>query len=103
MPPNLFFFVTAPTENSTLSLHDALPIFGAHRLKLGPQHVDGLGKRHGDEYTSVPRADRACYSPAAALGGGRPSRHDGSSAAGTHTVAKAQHPAGLREWLDPRA
>src|SRR5205814_1752629 len=35
-----------------------------------PQCFDGLGKRHDDEYTSVPRADSACYSPAAARAAG---------------------------------
>jgi hypothetical protein len=53
----------------SLALREAfsfLEDLGAHRLELGPQRVDGLGKRHGVEYTSVPRADRACYSPGAA-------------------------------------
>src|SRR3712207_8393523 len=53
-----FFNDTATTEIYTLSLHDALPIFGHHRAQLREQAVragrrDGLGghaRDHVDEF-----------------------------------------------------
>src|SRR5262245_9264220 len=48
-----------------LSLREPIGLaedLGAHRLELGPQGFDGPRERHGDEYTSVRGADRACYS-----------------------------------------
>src|SRR3712207_8006175 len=55
-----FFNDTATTEISTLSLHDALPIFGAD------QGEDGEGERHDDQH----RDDHALEDRRALVGRG---------------------------------
>src|SRR3989304_4534130 len=59
--PSFFFNDTATTEIYTLSLHDALPIFGQHqppsaRLTACPEFAEGTGSRQtqdrSEEHTS---------------------------------------------------
>src|SRR5207248_9739374 len=54
-PYSFFFIATAPTETSTLSLHDALPIFHAEPLGSGPRPgwVLGRQRRRGGRRTGA--------------------------------------------------
>src|SRR3989475_12536112 len=52
-----FFNDTATTEIYTLSLHDALPIFEAHRRDA--EHREGRGHRVGGELTAAGALARA--------------------------------------------
>src|SRR6266496_6406268 len=58
-----FFNDTATTEIYTLSLHDALPIYGhGHRLRLGHGHRRTIRRRRSEEHSSElqSRRDLVC-------------------------------------------
>src|SRR5690606_41365306 len=61
------YTVDAPTESSTLSLHDALPISGdGGREGEGPDEAGGAGGHHRDRGGDRPcRGDRVRLAPAA--------------------------------------